>query len=245
MVLYVGWLLMPVVVGADRLPGAISMSIGGTPLEFFADNRDEVARVWVFLGILLLTQWAFLRPLRSGPKGGTGSGRTQWAAIIGVALMTMLLSAGFLATLLELPDWWASKQGKDSPDYAIAILCTMLGMWVGWAAVFYIYWRQGDYLTKAGRVIKWLIRGSCLELLVAIPAHAWAYRRHNDCFCALGTYTGLVFGFGVLCWAFGPGLALLYLREKTRRAEVLERLCPRCGALLAKDGSCPVCGRGL
>jgi ribosomal protein S27AE len=36
---------------------------------------------------------------------------------------------------------------------------------------------------------------------------------------------------------------LLFLREKNRRAEVLQRLCPKCGSLLAADGSCDACGR--
>ncbi|MGA2052702.1 MAG: hypothetical protein ABSH19_05260, partial [Opitutales bacterium] len=159
MALYVGWLLAPVVVKSDNLPDSIGMSIGGTPLEAFAGKNDGGARVWLFLGLLLATQWAFLRPMRHGPKGGTGSGRTQWAAIISVAFMTMLLSTGLVATLLELPGWWAKLTfGADGKENAIgqaAILAAMVILWAAWAAVFYVYWKQGDYLTKAGRVAGW------------------------------------------------------------------------------------------
>jgi hypothetical protein len=246
--LYVAWLVAPVMVNSDNLPGFMQMSVAGTPVYFFAGDNAGSARLWLFLGLLLVTQWAFLRPMRGGPKGGTGTGRTQWAAIISVAFMTMLLSAGFLAVLLELPNWWVGltmgADGKGNAPGSAGILVAMLGLWLAWAWLFYVYWKQGDYLTNAGRVIGWLIRGSCLELLMAIPAHAWAYRRQGDCYCALGTYTGLVFGFGVLFWAFGPGLMLLFLREKSRRAEVLQRLCPKCGALLGVNGVCDQCGPG-
>ena len=90
-------------------------------------------------------------------------------------------------------------------------------------------------------VVRALIRGSCLELLIAIPTHGFAYRRvTNNCYCGLGSYTGLVFGSAVLLWAFGPGLALLYWREKARREPILRRLCPRCGANLnAGPCGCP------
>lgn len=123
----------------------------------------------------------------------------------------------------------------------------MLVMWFGWAAVFFVYFRQGDFLAKTEVVVRALIRGSCLELLIAMPTHALVYRRDtDDCTCARGSYTGLVFGVTVLLWAFGPGLVLLALREKQRREPILRQLCPKCGAPLAAASAagagCPQCG---
>jgi hypothetical protein len=52
----------------------------------------------------------------------------------------------------------------------------------------------------------------------------------------------------VLVWAFGPGLVLLFLREKYRREKLLAGLCPRCGDELVEppDGPpfCPRCVKG-
>ena len=85
-----------------------------------------------------------------------------------------------------------------------------------------------------------------MELLVAIPTHAFVYRRDDDCYCVRGSYTGIVFGLTVLLWAFGPGLVLLAWREKQRREPVLRNLCPKCGTPLAPAGeaeaTCPTCG---
>ena len=71
-----------------------------------------------------------------------------------------------------------------------------------------------------------LLAGTVLELLVSGPAHVWAVRRQSaglfdhDCYCARGSYTGLVFGCTALVWLFGPGVFLLVLRERKRREEL-------------------------
>ena len=65
----------------------------------------------------------------------------------------------------------------------------------------------------SGRIIRGLIAGSILELFVSIPIFV---TRQDDCYCARSSYTGLVFGATALLWAFGPGVLLLFLREKRR-----------------------------
>jgi hypothetical protein len=39
----------------------------------------------------------------------------------------------------------------------------------------------------------------------------------DDCWCARGSYTALVFSATVMLWAFGPGLLFLFLREARYR----------------------------
>jgi hypothetical protein len=151
----------------------------------------------------------------------------------------MLLSVGFLATLLEIPDWW-------KPVCQLAglhgIWGVMLWLWLFWAGVFAVYWRQGDQYTRLSRMLRGLLAGSFLELLIAAPVHVWVYK-NRDCYCARGSYTGVVFGLTVLLWVFGPGLVLLFMREKYRRAKLLGRLCPRCGESLIEppDDNPPFC----
>jgi hypothetical protein len=121
----------------------------------------------------------------------------------------------------------------------------MLGLWVLWGVIFYAYWRQGDHYSRSGRMLRALLAGSVLELLVAAPVHAWAARR-SDCYCERGSYTGLVFGGTVLLWVFGPGVVLLFLRERYRR-EKLFPVCPACGYDLrgSAEPTCPECGAPL
>jgi hypothetical protein len=61
-----------------------------------------------------------------------------------------------------------------------------------------------------------LIIGSVLELIVAAGVFIWKTDEDN-CWCARGSYTGLVFGATVMIWAFGPGLLFLFLREQAYR----------------------------
>ena len=160
-----------------------------------------------------------------------------------LAALLQLLSAGLLATLLEIPNWWDwIYDGGLIVLYAI--WAVMLLLWIAWAIVFFIYWRQGDRYTQLGKMIRGLFVGSLLELLVAAPVQAFTHER--DCYCARGSYTGLVFGVTVLLWCFGPGVILLFVREKVRR----ERLAPRCagcgcdlrGTLADDRTQCPECG---
>ncbi len=210
------------------------------PLQVFVNNA-------AFLGVMLLTQWAFLRPVRRAAPHGAGAVRPRWHAVLAVAFVTTLLSTAFVATILEWPDWWKTVIGADS-RFGPPVLHAMLVAWAGWFVVFFVYFRRGDFLAKAEILVRALIRGSCLELILAIPTHAFVYRRNgDDCYCARGSYTGLVFGTAVLVWAFGPGLVLLLWREKQRREPILQRLCPQCGSSLdpvVVPGSvCPQCSR--
>jgi hypothetical protein len=59
---------------------------------------------------------------------------------------------------------------------------------------------------------RWLLTGSILELLVAIPAHILS-RRREEC-CAPGlTLVGLAMGLAVAILAFGPAFFLLVVRR--------------------------------
>jgi hypothetical protein len=69
------------------------------------------------------------------------------------------------------------------------------------------------------RLIRGLIAGSVLELFVAVPIYA---TRQEECYCARGSYAGLVFGTTILLWAFGPGVFLLFVKEKHRREKLLD-----------------------
>ena len=245
--LFVAWLLLPLLGGA--VPAFAKWGVTGTPTAMINvdDSVLAITNNAGFLGVMLLTQWAFLRPVRRAALHGDGTVRPRWHAVVSVALVATLLCTAFAATLLEMPDWWRIVVEANGP-LGPWLLIAMLAAWAGWSVVFFVYFRHGEFLGRAEVVVRTLIRGSCLELFIAIPTHAFVYRRTNDeCYCARGSYTGLVFGTAVLVWAFGPGLALLFWREKQRREPILQRLCPQCGAALdpaaAPGTPCPRCGR--
>jgi hypothetical protein len=91
--------------------------------------------------------------------------------------------------------------------------------WLIWSIVFYRWWRSTEPQALTKRITTWLIRGSILELLVAVPSHI-IVRRREDC-CAPGlTFLGIATGLVIMALAFGPGLYFLF-RER------FERMKPR------------------
>jgi hypothetical protein len=84
--------------------------------------------------------------------------------------------------------------------------------WLIWSIVFYRFYRDAEPRTLLQRLTAWLIRGSILELLVAVPSHI-IVRRRDDC-CAPGfTFFGMATGVVIMALAFGPGLFFLFRKR--------------------------------
>ena len=201
----------------------------------------------LLLGLLLLLQWCFLRPRRKWIVHLTEVGRPMKTSLITAGFMAMLLTIGLAATLMELIDIWTQIAQRRWTVYIFWTVMTVL--WGAWGGVFYVYWREGDRYTQMGRMVRGLLAGSVLELLVATPVQALNPNRSN-CYCVLGSYTTLVFAGTVSMWCFGPGLMLLFLREKYRRQRLVARpQCWTCGydlrglSLDDETAACPECGQ--
>jgi hypothetical protein len=205
-----------------------------------------------YLGVFFLTQWLFLRPRRGFAFGLTATGRPMRKSVFIAALVASLLSLGFLATLLEVPNWWTwiilrepVRSGNGPQPRVWPGVLALLVAWSLWAWVFWVYWRQGDRYTQVGRMVRGLVAGSVLELFVAAAVQAFTYKR-DDCYCCRGSYTGLVFGGTVLLWAFGPGVVLLFQRQKVRQHRLVP-ICQQCGYNLTgvASATCPECGEPI
>lgn len=67
---------------------------------------------------------------------------------------------------------------------------------------------------------RWLLRGSILEVIVAIPSHVIA-RRRDECCAPDFTLVGIIAGLSVALLSFGPGVFFLFaerVRSKRRAA---------------------------
>lgn len=93
------------------------------------------------------------------------------------------------------------------------------GFWVIWALIFFRYFASDEPATWLQRITRWLLRGSILELLVAVPSHI-IVRRRGDCCAPMGTFWGITVGISVMLLCFGPGVFFLF-------AQRLQRLQPR------------------
>jgi hypothetical protein len=207
----------------------------GTPFAPIAGgDREVVLQNYLFPAVgyfllFLITQWAFLMPRGKWRLTTIGETRPSRLAAWSAAFIGTLLSVGLIATVMDFAGWWLSLttgavevDGFDSNHHAQTFLWLwpiILCIWCFWAVVFGSYFRSVERYTGLTRVIRWLIGGTILEMVIAVPAFASTVKQ-DECYCQRGTYTGVAFGATAILWFFGPGAFLLYWREKRR----LERI---------------------
>lgn len=216
------WATLPIFMDGDdsNLMGLMGTVLVCHPVA--SDSRLGYAiNTIIVIGLVFLLQWAFLRPGKNFKVRLLDQGRPLKSSVLAAGIMAMLLTVGLISLLLEFPDWWQHIMETEKLSVVTSIYVTMLVIWAVWAWIFFIYWKQGDRYTQSGKMIRGLVAGSILEIMVAVPVHIWATRQ-RECYCCRGTYTTLVLAGTVLIWAFGPGIILLYLRERVRRAALIE-----------------------
>jgi len=83
-------------------------------------------------------------------------------------------------------------------------------LWLIWGVAFYMYFRNATEATS--RAISWLLKGSVLELLIAVPCHVWV-RRRDECCAPFFTSFGIVTGIAVMLLCFGPSVLFLFKKR--------------------------------
>lgn len=199
----------------------------GTPFGFVwpFDWQEELVSLAVtfgFLAVFLLSEWLFLLPRgRLSLRFGTQR-RSRLQAAIGGAFIAMLLTIGLTATIMELSNVWDNWLGAEITFRGItwkgiySFWIAMTVAWAVWAVIFYVYYRDADHHTAVARMTRVLLGGTVLELLISIPTYVRALPAQDECRCGKGSYTGLAFGCTAAFWLFGPGVYLLFLRERRR-----------------------------
>lgn len=132
--------------------------------------------VVLIVGMVLLGQWAFLRPGKGWVVRMTTVGRPLRSSVIAAGMIAMLLTTGLIALLLELLNWWEPVVEGEGNWARVAIWGAMLIMWGIWTWIFFVYWKQGDRYTQLGKMIHGLLAGTAIETIVAVPARAYMGR---------------------------------------------------------------------
>ncbi len=81
--------------------------------------------------------------------------------------------------------------------------------WGVWAVLFYRSNRATPPEDVVSRQCRLMLRGSILELLVAVPTHIVA-RSRDYCCAGFMTFIGLALGIAVMLFSFGPSVFFLY-----------------------------------
>jgi len=100
------------------------------------------------------------------------------------------------------------------------VILHMLGLvslfWLVWGLIFHHFAKSDEAETLVQRTTRWLIRGSILELLVAVPSHI-VTRQREDCCAPMLSFWGIVTGISVMLMSFGPGVLFLFARRMRRK----------------------------
>jgi hypothetical protein len=100
--------------------------------------------------------------------------------------------------------------GAGFLDTSAKCLAGWVILWLVWGVVFYLHFRNATEVTS--RAISWLLKGSVLELLIAVPCHVWV-RRRDECCAPLFTSFGIVSGIAVMLLCFGPSVLFLFKKR--------------------------------
>jgi hypothetical protein len=205
-----GWLHWGLLVGALYLAVSVVITLPFLWACFYkTGDRNPLTwdvykewPYWTVIGFILLGQFLLLRvPVRLATQRPV-SRSSVWLPIIVSGFCFALLSLGLFCTLVEL--------FKVSGVTEAWIILTVLGVsWVAWALVFADMTSRATVENAVALQSRWMLRGSILELLVAVPSHIVA-RGRSDCCAGFLTFIGLTTGLSVMLLSFGPAVFLLY-----------------------------------
>ncbi len=130
--------------------------------------------------------------------------RSVLSPVVAAGLMMGVLGAGAAVSIIE----FIRKDRADSVSPAIP--CgILLGIWAIWTAVFYRTSRGAAAMDVMTQQCRHLLKGSILELLIAVPTHIVA-RARDYCCAGFYTFLGIAFGISVMLFSFGPGVFFLF-----------------------------------
>jgi hypothetical protein len=171
-----------------------------------AQQRDSLLiPVAVSIAVLMIGQSSLIFvPVRVASRRPM-TRRSLWFPLIGSGLMAGILVFGGGIALWE----WLEFKGDASGWVVVGIAG------VSWAVWSLVFWRMSatrDPASIASRLHRYLLAGSVLELLVAVPTHI-VVRRRQECCAGIATGIGICAGVAVMLLAFGPSIGFLYYRR--------------------------------
>jgi len=194
--------LVPVtlVLGSRSFPNAVSFA------EFYNGAVPWICAVAVMLGAVLLL-WLSVDTTQKRLEPRT---HILVSALITGLLTAILTVAVVLAIGLGV---WGENFFGFLPNSGLVVLGAFVVPWLVWGILFYRLCR--DSSDAVTRTVKWLFRGSVLELLIAVPAHV-IIRRRNECSAPVVNSFGITTGLAIMLLSFGPSVLLLYQKRMER-----------------------------
>ena len=192
----------------------VCLSMFALPLLLgFLRDKDNPADttylfyVWVVPVLILAQAVLLLVPVAVVQERPIKRRKIIVSSVIGaipMAVMALMFFYSILLTILGEQGSWG-----DSPVWFLYVFAAL---WLVWGFVFWKSFTSNDPNAFTSTMTRWLLRGSILELIVAVPSHIIS-RRRDECCAPPITLLGIVTGLSVALMSFGPGLFFLFARR--------------------------------
>jgi len=196
----------------------ICISIISMPMFLsFSDTKDIVPYFYVFfVPVLLIIQIILLLiPVDITNKRPIKRRKVITSAIAGAFPIGIVALAFFGSIILII--WGENKSEKFLYNWPILLIPVFF--WLTWGIIFYKSFSSDNPNSFISTITHWLLKGSILELLVAVPSHIIS-RQRDECCAPPLTLLGIVTGLSIAIMSFGPGIFFLFakrIKEKMRK----------------------------
>jgi len=160
---------------------------------------------WAWLAVMFAGQASLLAvPVRVASRRPVTKG-PLWLTVLSGGLMAGALVVGAVYSILEF------IFGEHDPgQWPLVVVLAGVFVWLIWGVIFFRLSRGMDPNDLVSRQCRLLLKGSILELLIAVPTHIVA-RSRDYCCAGFMTFLGLTAGVSVMLFSFGPAVFFLYL----------------------------------
>ena len=170
-----------------------------------SDNKFISLFYFGFVPILVLIQGVLLLvPIDVIRERPIKRRKVVLSVVIG-AIPMAALTLGFIASIAFMI-WGEDVAGVYLYNWPCLIIPAI--SWIFWGIVFYRSFSSENPRSFISTVTNWLLRGSILELLVAIPSHIIS-RQRDDCCAPPFLLLGIATGLAIALMSFGPGVFFL------------------------------------
>jgi hypothetical protein len=207
-----------------------AVAFGGWSKSGNGISLDEILKgyaqwqYWLWLGVLVAGQaLLLLLPIHIAERRLPARRPLKVPIIVSAFFLGNLCVGGVLSLLcaifrddgLKIIDYMNpiphALIGGDSHFFFSGMITVAL-FWAIWGLIFYSHAKVDDEPALLDRLTRWLLRGSILELIIAVPSHV-IVRRRDDCCAPAGTFWGIATGISVMLLCFGPGVYFLFVKR--------------------------------
>ncbi len=157
------------------------------------------------------TSWRRLKPQRHA---------RVTAGLVGLMVAILFIAALFSIGMAiwgdgidnAIESWFTDTWMEELTEISALVLtlAIVLLIWLFWGVVFYAFSKRTSNVVDLA--VSWLIKGSVLELLIAVPCHIIVRQREWCCAQYVSAW-GIAAGIAIMLMAFGPSAGFLYKRK--------------------------------